>query len=178
MSTIVRAIEGLSRLCGGVAAALVLMLVVLMLYDVLLRYAFNAPTLWGFEVSTWTMGAAFTLAIGYALACDAHVRVDLLYGRIPRKVLTLVDLVFLPLLLVVVAWLTWGLWHYFFDAYRTGEKSGGSAWNPRVWPFRLIVLAGFAAFTLQIVASILKTWTKLMAGAQTPDAGSDAPHGV
>jgi TRAP-type mannitol/chloroaromatic compound transport system permease small subunit len=159
-----------SRLCGGLAAALVLALVVLMLYDVLLRYAFNAPTLWGFEISTWTMGAAFTLSIGYALACDAHVRVDLLYSRIPRRVLTVIDLLFLPLLLIVVAWLTWGLWHYFFDAWRTGEKSGGSAWNPRVWPFRLIVLIGFAAFTLQIIASILKTIMKLRAGAATPEA--------
>jgi TRAP-type mannitol/chloroaromatic compound transport system permease small subunit len=141
-----------------------------MLYDVLLRYAFNAPTLWGFEISTWTMGAAFTLSIGYALACDSHVRVDLLYSRIPRRVLTWIDLLFLPLLLVVVAWLTWGLWNYFLDAWRTGEKSGGSAWNPRVWPFRLIVLVGFAAFTLQIVASILKTITKLRTGDAVPES--------
>ena len=86
MTTIVRSIERVSRLCGGLAAALVLALVVLMLYDVLLRYAFNAPTLWGFEISTWTMGAAFTLSIGYALACDAHVRVDLLYSRIDPRI--------------------------------------------------------------------------------------------
>jgi TRAP-type mannitol/chloroaromatic compound transport system permease small subunit len=161
MMVIVRAIERLSRLCGGLAAALVFILVVLMLYDVFMRYVFNAPTLWGFEVSTWTMGAAFILSIGYALATDAHVRVDLLYSRIPRRVLTVVDLIFLPVLLLIVAWLTWGLWGYFFDAYRTGEKSGGSAWNPKVWPFRLILLIGFAAFTLQIVASILKAIAKL-----------------
>lgn len=176
MTAIIRAIERLSHWCGGLAAVLVFVLVVLMLYDVCMRYVFNAPTLWGFEVSTWTLGAAFTLSIGYALACDAHVRVDLLYSRIPRRVLTIVDLIFLPVLLVTVAWLTWGLWGYFFDAWRTGEKSGGSAWNPRVWPFRLIVLIGFAAFTLQIVASILKTIAKLRAGA-TPESSTEG-HSV
>jgi TRAP-type mannitol/chloroaromatic compound transport system permease small subunit len=113
------------------------------------------------------MGAAFVLSIGYALASDAHVRVDLLYSHRSRWVLTVVDLIFLPLLLVVAAWLTWGLWSYFADAWRTGEKSGGSAWNPKVWPFRLVLLIGFAAFTLQIVASILKTIARLRAGAPT-----------
>jgi TRAP-type mannitol/chloroaromatic compound transport system permease small subunit len=176
MTAVVRAIEWLSRACGGLAAALVFILVVLMLYDVFMRYVFNAPTLWGFEVSTWTMGAAFILSIGYALATDAHVRVDLLYSRIPRRVLTVIDLIFLPLLLVIVAWLTWGLWGYFFDAYRTSEKSGGSAWNPKVWPFRLILLIGFAAFTLQIVASILKTIAKLR-GKTVGEASADG-HSV
>jgi TRAP-type mannitol/chloroaromatic compound transport system permease small subunit len=177
MRGIVRAIEGMSRLCGGLAAALIFILVVLMLYDVFLRYVFNAPTLWGFEVSTWTMGAAFTISIGYALACDAHVRVDLLYGGlIPRRALLAVDLVFLPLLLVVVAWITWGLWEYFQEAWRSGERSGGSAWNPKVWPFRLIVVTGFAAFTLQVVASILKTFLTLRAGAVA--TGPADSHGV
>ncbi len=176
MTRIIRAIERVSRWSGGLAALLVFVLVVLMLYDVFMRYVFNAPTLWGFEVSTWTMGAAFVLSIGYALAGDAHVRVDLLYGHRSRWILSVVDLVFFPVLLVVVAWLTWGLWGYFFDAWRTGEKSGGSAWNPKVWPFRLILLVGFAAFTLQIVAAILKTFARLRAGA-APE-GSAEGHSV
>ena len=176
MSAVIHAIERVSRWCGGLAALLVFVLVVLMLYDVFMRYVFNAPTLWGFEVGTWTMGAAFVLSIGYALATDAHVRVDLLYGPRSRWILSIVDLIFLPLLLVVAAWLTWGLWGYFSDGWRTGERSGGSAWNPKVWPFRLVLLVGFAAFTLQIVASILKTIARLRTGGPT-EISTDG-HGV
>ena len=46
-------------------------------------------------------------------------------------------------------------------------ESGISAWNPRVWPFRLLVFLGFAAFTLQIVAQIIKTASRL-AGHRLP----------
>lgn len=157
MRRLIRAIEGISRASGFLAAALIIVLVALMLYDVVLRYVFSAPTIWGFEVSTWTMGAIFVLAIAYALATDSHVRVDLIYDRIDRRLLNWVDLVGLIILLPIVAWITEGLWHYFWDAYRSGEVSGQSAWNPKVWPFRALVLLGFFAFTLQILAQILKT---------------------
>ena len=51
-----------------------------------------------------------------------------------------------------VAWITWGLWGHFMDAYRTGERSGSGGFNPIVWPFKFILLVGFAIFTLQILA--------------------------
>ena len=79
MKSFVRAVDGLNRLCGAFAAVLVVALIVLMLYDVGMRYIFNAPTAWGFDINTWLMGAAFILSVGYALSFDSHVRVDLLY---------------------------------------------------------------------------------------------------
>ena len=157
MKSFVRAVDGLNRLCGAFAAVLVVALIVLMLYDVGMRYIFNAPTAWGFDINTWLMGAAFILSVGYAMSFDSHVRVDLLYTERTKPRLRYVDLIgFVFLLLPSAAWITWGLWHYFIEAFRTGEKSGTSAWNPVLWPFRLILFVGFLAFTLQIIAEIIK----------------------
>ena len=157
MRRLVRAIDRTSEACGIAAAVLVIVLIVLMLYDVVLRYGFNAPTLWGFDVNTWLMGAAFILSVGYALSHDAHVRVDLLYTPATRPHLRYVDLIgFTLILLPASAWITYGLWHYFLGAYRTGERSGSSAWNPVLWPFRFILFVGFLAFTLQVFAEIIK----------------------
>ena len=60
------------------------------------------------------------------------------------------------IILPTVAWVTWGLWGHFMDAYRTGERSGSGGFNPIVWPFKFILLVGFAIFTLQILAEIIK----------------------
>lgn len=157
MRSLVRVIDTTSRACGSIAAVLVIVLVVLMVYDAVMRYAFSAPTIWAFEVSTYMLGALFLLSIGYALSSDAHVRVDLLYDWLPRRWITVVDLVgFTIFLLPALLWITSGLWEYFHDAWRSGERSGGSAWNPQVWPFRLVMFVGFAAFALQVVAEIVK----------------------
>jgi TRAP-type mannitol/chloroaromatic compound transport system permease small subunit len=157
MRSLVRAIDAFSRVCGVLAAFLVVALIVLMLYDVMMRYVFNAPTLWGYDVNTFLMGAAFILSVAYALSLDAHVRVDLIFTPKTRYLLDWVDLAgFSLILLPVCAWVTLGLWNYFAESFHTGERSGTSAWNPVLWPFRLTLCVGFLALTIQIVAEIIK----------------------
>ena len=157
MRGLVRAVDSVSRFFGAIAAVLVIVLVVLMLYDVLLRYAFHAPTIWGNDLNTWLMGASFVLSIAYAMSTDSHVRVDLLYTARNRHHIRIFDLVGLGLIVLpTVAFLTWGLVDHFWSAYRTGERSGTGGWNPITWPFKFVLLVGFAIFTLQIVAEIIK----------------------
>lgn len=168
----VRFASALSRGCGYAAALLVAVLTVLMDYEVAARYLFGAPTLWSYEVSTMVMGASFVLAIAYAVATDSHVRVDLLSAHLGARGRAAVDLAgFALLLLPVLAWLTWALWDYFHVAYATGETSGQSAWNPRVWPFRLVLFAGAAVWTLQVLGEIARAALAL-AGRAPPREGS------
>ena len=93
MRALVRAVDRISHVCGMLAAVLVIVLVVLMLYDVVLRYAFNAPTSWGNDLNAFLMGGSFVLSIAYAMSTDAHVRVDLLYNERTRPRLAYVDLI-------------------------------------------------------------------------------------
>ena len=102
MNMFVRTADAVSRTCGVIAALLVIALIVLMLYDVAMRYLANAPTLWGFDVNTYLMGSAFVLSIAYGLSHDTHVRVDLLYSPRTRPRLAWVDLVGFGLLALPV----------------------------------------------------------------------------
>ena len=160
---LVRTVDGVSRVFGAIAATLVIVLVSLMLYDVVLRYVFNAPTAWGNDLNTWLMGASFVLSIAYAMSTDSHVRVDLLYSRQTRPRIRIFDLIGLALIILpTVGWITLGLFDHFMTAYDSGERSGSGGWNPIVWPFKLVMLIGFAIFTLQIVAEIIKRVASLM----------------
>lgn len=179
MRGLVRAVDGISRLFGTIAAALVIVLVVLMLYDVVLRYVFNAPTIWGNDLNTWLMGASFVLSIAYAMATDSHVRVDLLYDRRTRPRIRIFDLVGLvAIILPTVGWITLGLFDHFVTAYQSGERSGSGGWNPIVWPFKLILLVGFAIFTLQIIAEIIKRAASLMGVPLDEQEATGDVHGV
>ncbi len=163
MRGLVRTVDGVSRFCGAIAATLVIVLVALMLYDVVRRYLFNAPTEWGNDLNTWLMGASFVLSIAYAMSTDSHVRVDLLYSRRTRPRIRVFDLIGLTLIILpTVGWVTLGLFDHFVTAYESGERSGSGGWNPIVWPFKLVMLVGFAIFTVQIVAEIIKRAASLM----------------
>ena len=177
MRLFMRAIDGFSRACGVVAACLIVLLITLMMYDVVMRYVFGAPTLWGYDVNTFLMGSAFILSIAYALATDSHVRVDLLHGPGRPWLRTWVDLIgFTVLLLPIAAWIASGLWNYWLEAWRSGETSGSSAWNPVIWPFRLILFVGFLAFTLQILAEVIKCFRAVRRGAA--EAPAPAGHDI
>jgi TRAP-type mannitol/chloroaromatic compound transport system permease small subunit len=180
MRGLIRTVDGISRFFGAIAAALVIVLVALMLYDVVLRYLFNAPTIWGNDLNTWLMGASFVLSIAYAMATDSHVRVDLLYDQRTRPHIRYFDLVGLALIILpTVACITVGLFDHFMTAYQTGERSGSGGWNPIVWPFKLILLVGFAIFTLQIVAEIIKRAASLMGKPfEAPVEETSDVHGV
>lgn len=176
MQTLLRTIEKLSVRAGHAGALLVAVLIVLMNYEVLARYLFGAPTIWSFEVSTMVMGASFLLALAYGVRTDSNVRIDLLAPLLGRRGRPLVDLVGYGLVMLpLLVWLSWTTWHYFYAAWASGETSGQSAWNPKVWPFRLVMLAGVALWTLQVAAEALARLLELLGRAGARDAQGRGP---
>jgi TRAP-type mannitol/chloroaromatic compound transport system permease small subunit len=167
---LVRSIETISRFGGYAAAALVLMLIILMVYEVVVRYVFAAPTVWSYEVSTWVMGASFVLAIAYTLMTNSHVRVDFVHDLLGPRARHAFDILGYGLfVLPLLIWLSWGMWGYFYRALTTAERSGQSVWNPVIWPFRLVLFVGVVTVTLQVVAEIVKSAFALAGAPLKPD---------
>ena len=46
-------------------------------------------------------------------------------------------------------------------AFLSGETSGESAWNPVIWPFRLVFFLGFLALALQGTAELIRAFYAL-----------------
>lgn len=152
-------IRQLERVTG--AAALVSVLIILplvgaMVYEVLSRYLFRAPTSWAYELSYMMMAAIFVMAIGYALKQRQHVSVDFLYSAAPPRAKAIINLVGYTVLFPAMVWLTYALYRHAMRAYMSGETSGISAWNPYMWPVRAILAVGFAVFAVQIFVEIFK----------------------
>jgi TRAP-type mannitol/chloroaromatic compound transport system permease small subunit len=157
LRSLIRSVETLSRIFGYGAAGLVFLLIVLMIYEIIVRYVFSTPTIWGYEVTTWVMGGSFVLAIAYALLTDSHVRIDFLHDWLGERARHGFDLLGYAIVLPLLVWFTWGLWDYWYGAFKTAERSGQSAWNPLVWPFRLVLFLGVLAWTLQTIVEIFKS---------------------
>ena len=171
MTGVIEQIERVTCAFGRVGAVLILMLILAMSYEVVMRYAFNAPTMWAYEVAAMLMGTSFLVTIAYAMVTESHVRVDFLYARVGLRRQALIDLAgYLIFLLPLALWLTWGLWNYLVQAYASGETTGQSAWNPVVWPFRVAYVVGFVLLSLQIVAEILRC-VLVLRGQAPPERG-------
>ena len=159
----IRPIEAITKAFGGLSACLIPLLAVLIVYEVISRYAFSAPTYWAFEISYMLMGTCLMLAIAFCLQLRRHIRVDFLYDHVSMKKRAIIDIIgFVFFLLPMLIWCAWGLWVYFLEAYKVNESSGESAWNPIIWPFKFTFTLGFYLLGIQTVAEICKCVLVLM----------------
>ena len=170
MDILIRLIERVSGAFGVIGAVIVAPLIVATVYEVFSRYLFNAPTIWAYEIAYMAMGTNFLLGAAVTLRDRGHIRIDLLYGHWPPKTQAVIDIVgYVCLFLPLAWWLSWGLWKYAYYAYLSGETSGDSAWNPVIWPFRMVFFAGFVLLALQATAELMKA-VKVLAGRDAPGA--------
>jgi TRAP-type mannitol/chloroaromatic compound transport system permease small subunit len=92
LDRIAAAIDTLNRFFGGIAMGCTLLLVLLTVEQVIARYAFGASSVGMQELEWHLFGLIFLLAGGYTLQMDAHVRIDIFYGRFSPRARAWVNL--------------------------------------------------------------------------------------
>lgn len=167
MSWITRAIETASDKLGILGALLLVPLVLSTCYEVFARYLFDSPTIWAYEVGYMLTGSHFLLGLAFTLRAGEHIRIDIFSGKFSARTRALIDLAGYAVLLPMLVWLTLALSRYFWNGYSAGEKSGQSAFNMPVWPFRLVFFAAFLLLTFQVLAEVMKLVRVLRARAAT-----------
>jgi TRAP-type mannitol/chloroaromatic compound transport system permease small subunit len=102
------AIDRINVWAGQVASFIILALIGAVMYEVVSRYLFNAPTKWSSEISQYLQAGAVLLGGGYCLVSDGHVRVDILHGKFKPRTRNVVEiLTFLVVLCFTSTVLVW-----------------------------------------------------------------------
>ena len=68
------------------------------MYEVIMRYFFNAPTLWAFDFTIQMYGAVFMMGGASAMSTKTHVKADMYYNRLSEKGQAILDLILLEFL--------------------------------------------------------------------------------
>jgi TRAP-type mannitol/chloroaromatic compound transport system permease small subunit len=159
-------IERLSGFSGKLIAWLIVPLIAASVWDVFSRYAMNAPTQWAYEVGYMTIGTMALIGMAFTLREGGHIRIEAFSQRFSQAAKAIVDVVgYVIFVLPCLAWVTWSLWYYWVKAMQTNELSGQSAWNPVIWPFRLVFFIAFVLLVLQMIAEVIKA-VQYLAGAR------------
>ena len=62
------------------------------MYEVIMRYFFNAPTLWAFDFTIQMYGAVFMMGGASAMSTKTHVKADMYYNKLSEKGQAILDL--------------------------------------------------------------------------------------
>lgn len=79
---------------GRVSSSAVILFMVILTIEVTLRYVFDRPTIWAWDVATQLSGAFALVGGAYAFLHGDHIRVDILYNRFRPATKLIIDLIF------------------------------------------------------------------------------------
>ncbi|AEC18907.1 TRAP transporter, DctQ family protein [Pusillimonas sp. T7-7] len=160
LARLFRIVDGISWLASRLADASVVILIAAMVYEVVARYVFDAPTDWAFDIAYMCSGALFLLGVSWALKEDAHIRIDILRNKMSPRVAGLIEgttyLILLAPFFAVLSYIAIGRT---FKAWQTGEVEMVSPWAPLMWPFYLTIAIGLTALTLQLAVEGLRAFS-------------------
>jgi TRAP-type mannitol/chloroaromatic compound transport system permease small subunit len=163
MSPFVNRIERITTNVGIIASLTLVPLILTTTYEVLARYIFNAPTIWAYEVGYMLTGTHFLLGMAYTLQQGQFIRIDIFSQDMSAKTRVFIDLCAYSVILPLMMWLMYGLTAYLISGFIKNERSGQSAMNMAVWPFRVVFLVAFTILALQVYAEFMKSLEKYKA---------------
>jgi len=119
---------------SGVFAMFILASAGILIFEVFMRYVFNAPTTWGHETVVFMTACAFIYGGLFVAARDKHIRVVLIYDYVSPRVRRIMNVVISILCLISAIFFTWATWvaterAIFTPAGEFRFETSGSAFN-------------------------------------------------
>jgi TRAP-type mannitol/chloroaromatic compound transport system permease small subunit len=118
------------------------------MYEVIMRYIFNRPTVWAHEIAGMLYAIYFLLGGAYALRWDGHIQIEFLYIRLSARKRAIIDCC------------TWMFFYFFcgvillkglpfaWDSIVDMERSS-SPFAPPIWPIKIFIPIAALLFLLQ-----------------------------
>ena len=160
-----RALDPWLERLGRCASWLWLLLLIVIVANVVLRYAFGQGRV-EFEEIQWHLYAAgFLLGLSYALKDDAHIRVDLMHERFGPTLKAWIELygillLLLPFIAVVLIFSV----SFVTASYQLGEVSPSPGGLPYRWAVKAVLPLGFSFLLLAALSRLTRVWAYLFLG--------------
>lgn len=149
------------------------LMVAVVCYDVFTRYVLNKSLVAIQELEWHLFGLLFLIGAAYTLKENRHVRVDVIYSRLPPRTRALIDvfghIVFLIPFCILVVWTSKNFVAFSFLSREGSPDPGGL---PARYILKSAIPVGFSLLILQGVSDLLKSIMTLL-GVEYSTGGSE-----
>ena len=159
MARTIVGIDKLNYYVGRLVSWMLVPIVFAMIYEVVARYAFTAPTVWAYDISRMFYGAMFVLGAAYGLSKGVHIRSDFIYRnwavRNQGRVDAILYLVFFFPSMILLLWVSFD---WAWTTIIRGERGMDTAFAPLLGPVRSALPIGIFLLIIQGISEFLKSW--------------------
>lgn len=161
------AVEKINVFVGTVMVWLTFLAILIINFEVVMRYVFHRPTEWGHEAMTLLFAIAYIMAGAYAHKHNAHVRVDVLYSALSPRGKAIIDIITSLCFFLFVGVLLYTSWIFYWQSQTTwshihlfgiplpGEVSF-TVWETPIFGIKLMMPLGAALLMLQGVVRLIR----------------------
>ncbi len=148
---IVKPVNTVASSAGMVCLAVMMFLTAT---DVILRYSLNKPIMGSYELIQFLMVVTVAVGLAYCGLEKAHVTIDIITSRMPRRARAVVDSITGLLGLIVAALMTWQLSIY-IGMLQKSQLTSTVLLIP-IYPFVAVVAFGVALYCVVLVLHLLE----------------------
>ena len=182
----VRLVDQLTDRLGRVVSWLVLLMVLIGAYNAIVRYlgrftGTNLSSNLYLELQWYLFSLIFLLGASYALKENAHVRVDVIYGRLGRRARAWINVVGSVFMLIpFCVFVLWVSWPAIRNSWAIREVSPDPGGLPR-YPLKAVIIVCFVLLMAQGIAELVKEFRVLrseddaIGESVEAEEGQDAP---
>jgi TRAP-type mannitol/chloroaromatic compound transport system permease small subunit len=158
---VIRALEFPCIFAAKLGAWLIIPMTLSLVYEVVLRYIFDNPTIWAYDTTYMMAGTLFMLGAAYALRNGSHVRADFLFSALRPRWQALIDVVLYAVVYFPAIWLFFSASLTFtMQSWQQSETYPSSPWMPIIYPLKTVMPLTLFLLLLQGVSEFLKAvWT-------------------
>ena len=162
---IVQIIDSVNEWAGRGLSFLVIIVMVIIFGEVVARYIFDRPSLWGMQTATWIWGGMSILSAGYVLKNKAHVNMDMVYNFFSPRGKAALDLFNALFFFIFVGVLLWAGWKYGLRSVLIAERYG-DVWNPPIYPIKITIFLGACLLAIQGLAKLIHDLVLVITGKE------------
>lgn len=140
------------------ASCIFLLIVFIITYEVISRYAFNSPTSWGWVINEQLFLITTLFGGVYAAMTGGHIRIEIFYERFPRWGKLISKLLTAILFVCFMTALIWKGWQMASEAISVHERAMGIFHLP-IYPFKALIPIVGILFLIQGLKWIIKEKT-------------------
>jgi TRAP-type mannitol/chloroaromatic compound transport system permease small subunit len=169
---VLKYIDKISEWTGIVSAWIIIPLTFVVVYEVIMRHFFNAPTGWGYDTLWMLYGAQFMIGGAYTLLKKGHVRIDIVYNTLsPRGKLIFDTIVYAVVFSFIMILFTWAGVRFASEAWATNEKLSTTNWFFPSGPIKTVIPIAFFLLSLQSLAELIRNFSTLVHPVRNSSGG-------
>lgn len=155
MRKVASVIDAVSTWSGKIFSGVMIIVVLVIVYEVIARYGFNAPTEWASELMVYGCALVYLMGGAWALKNGQHLKMELLYSRLSRRGKAWVDAFTYFLFVLYLGFFIWASGKYAWRSWLINESTA-SSWDPPAYPLKMLMVLGAILVLAQGTAKFMR----------------------